>query len=90
MSIQGKKIPKMHWRALTCHCSVNIATKDASGYADKTWERSEAEKEELGRFWGQNPKLSRQLEFGAKSIEKKFNLKIYVVKSTKQEQGGYV
>ena len=32
----------------------------------------EAEKEELTRFWGQNPKLSHQLEFGAKSIEKKF------------------
>lgn len=47
-------------------------------------------KRNLLDFGGQNPKLSHQLEFGAKSIEKKFNLKTYVVKSTKQEQGGYV
>lgn len=75
--LKASRSIEMHQRAPSHLLVCQQSHRRHQGHADQIGRKPEAEKGWSDRLQGQNPKLSHQLELGAKSINKKFNIEIY-------------
>jgi len=72
--LKASRSTEMHQRVLpAAGLSAKPSQTPGACTCYPIWGKPEAEREWSDRFQGQNTKLSHQLEFGAKSINKKFN-----------------